>query len=203
MKDWGLTAAERRALRQLSTPAKMQAFLDRIPYNLERDGATMRSPRRVLRDRTAHCFEGAVLAAAALRVAGEPPLLVDLEAVRDDDHVLAVYRKHGLWGSVAISKFAGLRSREPVYRTIRELVLSYFEHYYNDAGEKTLRAYSRPVDLSRFDRIGWMTTEDDLWPIAAYLADIPHTAILPPSALRRRWMDARLRAAGLVGYPER
>lgn len=203
MKDWGLTAAECRALRQLSTPAKMQAFLDRIPYNLERDGATMRSPRRVLRDRTAHCFEGALLAAAALRVAGEPPLVVDLEAVRDDDHVLAVYREHGLWGSVAISKFAGLRSREPVYRTIRELVLSYFEHYYNDAGEKTLRAYSRLVDLSRFDRIGWMTTEDDLWPIAEYLAEIPHTPILPRNAVRRRWMDARLHAAGLVGYPKR
>jgi hypothetical protein len=202
MNDWGLTAAERRALRRLSSPVKIQAFLDEIPYNLELDGDTMRSPRRVLRDRTAHCFEGAILAAAALRISGEPPLVVDLEAVRDDDHVLAVYRQDGLWGSVAISKFAGLRFREPVYRSVRELVLSYFDHYYNDAGEKTLRAYSRPVDLSRFDRISWMTTEADLWPIAAYLARIPHIAILPPSAARRRrWMDPRLRAAGLLGYP--
>jgi hypothetical protein len=203
MYDRLLTPGERRAFRRLSTPVKIQEFLDRIPYNLELAGETMRSPRRVLRDRTAHCFEGAILAAAALRMQGRPPLIVDLEAVRDDDHVLAVYRDRGLWGSVAISKFAGLRFREPIYRSVRELVLSYFEHYYNDAGEKTLRAYSRPVDLARFDRISWMTTEDDLWPVASYLAEIPHIPILPGAlARRRRWMDARLRAAGLVGYPK-
>ncbi len=204
MTDFGLTADERRALRRLDTPARIQAYLDSIPYNLERDGETMRSPRRVLRDRTAHCFEGAVFAAAALRVAGRPPLVVDLESVRDDDHVLAVFRDDAHWGAVAISKFAGLRFREPVYATLRELVLSYFEHYYNDAGEKTLRAYSRRVHLGRFDGIAWMTTEDDLWPIAEHLVTIPHTPLLPaPLARRRRWTDPRLRKAGLVGYPKK
>src|SRR6202163_5163898 len=102
-------------------------------------------------------MEGALLGAAALRMLGHPPLVVDLEAVRDSDHVLAVYRVNGRWGAVAKSDYAGLRSREPVYATIRELAMSYFEHYYNPAGEKTLPAYSRPVNLTSFDRtIKWM-----------------------------------------------
>lgn len=199
----GLSGAELRALRRLATPERIQRFLDDIPYNLERGGDTARSPRRVLRDRTAHCFEGAVFAAAALRVQGHPPLIIDLEAVRDDDHVLAVYRERGHWGAVATSKFAGLRFREPVYRTLRELALSYYEHYYNDAGEKTLHAYSRrPVDLARFDAISWMTTEEDLWPIAEHLMRIAHTPLLPGTLVRRRrFTDERLRRAGLLGYP--
>ncbi|MBI2323398.1 MAG: hypothetical protein HYU87_00310, partial [Chloroflexi bacterium] len=142
---YGLTRRETAVLRRLSTPAKVQAYLDGLTYNLEKGGDTLRSPRRVIRDRTAHCAEAAFLAAAAFRVNGRPPIVVDLEAVRDDDHVVAVYRDRGLWGSVALSKFAGLRFRSAVYRTLRELVMSYFEDYYNWDGERTLRAYSRPV----------------------------------------------------------
>src|SRR5262245_40563625 len=135
--------SELAILRRVDTPAKIQKFLDcDLDYNKERDGETCRSPRRVLRDRTAQCMEGALFAAAALRVQGFPPLLVDLESVRDDDHVIAVFRQRGHWGAVAKSNYAGLRFRSPVYRTLRELVMSYFEHYYNPAGEKTLRAYS-------------------------------------------------------------
>ncbi|HKW78518.1 MAG TPA: hypothetical protein VJQ09_05405 [Candidatus Limnocylindria bacterium] len=202
MTALGFDAAELRALRALSTPAKIQRFLDEIPYNLERGGETVRSPRRVLRDRTAHCFEGAIFAAAALRVGGERPLIVDLESVRDDDHVITPYRARGYWGAVATSKFAGIRFREPVYRTLRELALSYFEDYYNDDGEKTLRAYSRPVDLSRFDRIAWMTSEADLWPIAHHLFRIPHVPLVPAHYARRRhWMDRRLYEAGYYRYP--
>jgi len=200
---FGLTDAETRALRRLSTPAKIQRFLDDIPYNLEKRGETVRSPRRVLHDRTAHCFEGALFAAAALRVNGKPPLIIDLVSVRDDDHVLALYRERGQWGAVATSKFAGLRAREPVYRTLRELALSYFEDYYNDAGERTLRAYAaRPVDLARFDRIGWMTAEEDLWVIGDHLAAIRHTSLLPAAYARRRhWMQRRPYEAGYHGYP--
>ncbi|OLC53900.1 MAG: hypothetical protein AUH85_13090 [Chloroflexi bacterium 13_1_40CM_4_68_4] len=191
-----------RALRALSTPEKIQRFLDEIPYNLEKNGETVRSPRRVLHDRTAHCFEGAIFAAAALRVRGERPLIVDLASVRDDDHVIAPYRVRGQWGAIATSKFAGIRFREPVYRTLRELVLSYFEDYYNDAGEKTLRGYSRPVDLSRFDRIGWMTTASELWPLTEYLYRVPHVALVPQGYARgRHWMDRRLYEAGYYGYP--
>ena len=145
---------ERRVLRKLTTPARIQRFLDcEIGYNLEPDGDTCNSPRLVLRHGVAHCMEGALVAAAALRLLGHPPLIVDLEAVRDSDHVLAVYRVDGHWGALAKSDYSGLRSREPVYRTLRELVMSYFEHYYNLAGEKTLRTYSRPVNLARFDRM--------------------------------------------------
>ena len=199
---YGLTRGETATLRRLRTPEKVQAYLDALTYNSEPDGETLRSPRRVMRDRTAHCAEGALLAAAAFRVHGRPPLLVDLEAVRDDDHVLAVYRDRGFWGAVATSKFAGLRYRAPVYRTVRELVLSYFEHYYNWDGERTLRAYSRPVSLARFDRIGWMTAEEDLWPVVEYLSVISHTPLIPAAAARRlARLDRRSYDAGLHGAP--
>ena len=189
-------------LHRLTTPAKIQRFLDdEIGYNQEPKGATCYSPSMVLRQRVAHCMEGALLAAMALRRLGYPPLLVDLEAVRDSDHVLAVYRAHGRWGAVAKSDYAGLRSREPVYATIRELAMSYFEHYYNAAGEKTLRAYSRPVNLARFDRkLEWMTTLDEVWDIPAHLCVIPHTRILTrPMERRLVRTDCRLYQAGRVG----
>lgn len=199
---YGLTRAETAQLRRLSTPEKVQAYLDGLTYNLEKDGETLRSPRRVMRDRTAHCAEAAFLAAAAFRLNGRPPLVVDLEAVRDDDHVLAVYRDAGLWGAVALSKFAGLRFRAPVYRTLRELVMSYFDDYYNWDGERTLRAHSRPVSLARFDRNGWMTAEEDLWPITDHLARIPHAPLLPSGVARRLPMvDKRSYEAGVHGAP--
>ena len=141
-ETWGLSAADLRTLRSLKSPAKIQKFVDSLTYQY---ADTAWSPGKVLRERKGHCLEGALLAAAALRVNGYPPLLMDLEAVRDDDHVLAIYRERGLWGSIAKSNFAGLRFRAPIYRTLRELALSYFEHYYNLRGERTLRAYSVPV----------------------------------------------------------
>jgi hypothetical protein len=191
--------AERAVFRRLGTFEKIQRFLDfDLAYNKEPDGVTCRSPRRVLRDRMAHCMEGALFGAAALRMLGHPPLLLDLEAVRDDDHVLAIFRQRGHWGAVAKSNYTGLRYREPVYRTLRELVMSYFEHYYNLRREKTLRRYSRPVDLSRFDARHWMTAEEDVWFVPEYLTTIGHTDLLrKPLALGR--VDDRLFAAGLVG----
>jgi hypothetical protein len=197
----GFHPAERNVLRRLTTPEKIQHFLDHdLAYNVEPHGDTCHSPRTVLRERVAHCMEGAVLGALALRLIGYPPLLVDLEAVRDSDHVLAVYRSNGRWGAVAKSDYSGLRSREPVYRTIRELVMSYFEHYYNPAGEKTLRAYSRPASLTRFDRIQWMNTDEELWEIPNHLCDIPHTRILTPKMERSlARMDQRLYKAGRLG----
>ncbi|MGA2136068.1 MAG: hypothetical protein ABSH50_27580 [Bryobacteraceae bacterium] len=188
-------------MRRLRTPEKIQLFLDcEIGYNKEIHGPTCRSPRGVLRDRLAHCLEGALFAAAALRVQGHPPLLLDLEAVRDDDHVLAIFRQHGHWGAIAKSNYSGLRFREPVYRTLRELAISYFEHYFNLAGEKTLRNYSRPVNLARFDRLGWMTAAEDVWEISEYLTGIPHTPLVKPPLTRRlNHVDARLQAAGKLG----
>ena len=194
---FSLNKQELALYRRLNTPEKIQKFLDDLPYNKERGGETCRGPRRVIRDNTAHCFEGALFAAAALRMNGFPPLIFDLESVRDDDHVIAIYKTNGCWGAIAKSNYSGLRFRSPVYRTLRELALSYFEHYYNLKGEKTLRAFSRPVNLKRFDRVNWMTAEDDLWIIPEYLVEISHTPLLRTN--RRMFMDKRLFDAGLVG----
>jgi len=199
----GLAPRERRALRALATPRGIQRFLDALPYHL---ASTAWSPRRVLRERTAHCLEGAIFAAAALREIGFPPLLLDLEAVQDTDHVVAVFRARGHWGAIAKSNFSGLRYREPVHRTLRELVMSYFEPYINLRGDRTLRAYSRPVDLSRFDRRhpGWAASAGDLWWVPEHLLTIPHTPLLARPLLGRlSRVDRRSLAAGLVGYRAR
>ncbi len=198
-RDWQrFNQTEQRMLRGLTTPARIQRFLDHeIGYNLEPQGDTCYSPRMVLRHKVAQCMEGALLGAAALRLLGHQPLLVDLEAVRDTDHVLAVYRAKGRWGAIAKSDYSGLRSREPVYRTVRELAMSYFEHYFNLKGEKTLRSYSRPVSLKRFDRMNWMTEERDVWEIPNHLCEISHTRILAPGMERSlSRMDERLYKAG-------
>jgi hypothetical protein len=188
-----------RRLRALRSPVGVQRALDAMPYHL---ATTAWSPGRVLAERTAHCLEGAIFAAAALRVLGFPPLLLDLEAVQDTDHVIAVYRVDGHWGAIAKSNFSGLRCRAPVYRSLRELVMSYFEDYVNLRGERTLRAYSRPVNLARFDRVhpGWMTSEADLWWIPEHLVDIPHTPLLTPAQERRLFrVDRRALDAAVVG----
>lgn len=199
-ETWGLSRSEIRELDRLSTPDRVQRFLDDLPYNHDTDPHTCFSPRLVLRHGRAHCMEGAMLAAAAFRLAGRPPLIVDLAAVRDDDHVLAVFREGRAWGAVAKSSYSGLRFRDPVYRTLRELVMSYFPHYYNPQGEKTLRAYSRPVNLARFDSRGWMASEEDVWYIPEHLVQIPHIRLLTPAQIRRLTrMDDLLYEAGMVG----
>lgn len=194
------TRDERAIFRRLDTPEKIQRYLDDLPYDKEPEGPRCRSPRRVLTDNTAHCMEGALFGAAALRMLGYPPLLLDLEAVRDDDHVLAIFSQRGHWGALAKSNYSGLRFREPVYRTLRELVMSYFEHYFNLQREKTLRNYSRPVNLRRFDALDWMTSDEDPWFIPEYLCTIAHTPLLSKRIVSRlNRVDARLFAAGLVG----
>jgi hypothetical protein len=195
---FGFTPLELRQLRALKTPVGIQKFLDELPYNLN---YTARSPQRVLRDRTASCLEGAIFAAAALRILGFPPLILDLEADRDTDHVIAVFKMHGSWGAIAKSNFTGCRYREPVYRTLRELAMSFFNIYFNLRGERTLRRYSRPVDLTRFDGENWMTTEKPIWFIAEYLCEIPHTPLLTPTmekSLTR--VDSRTRLGEMIGH---
>jgi hypothetical protein len=197
--SFGLTLREAGFLSRLSPPWRIQKYLDDLDYDSAASGC--RSPRRVLRERTVQCMDGALFAAAALRLQGHPPLLLDLEAVFDDDHVLAVFRENGGWGAIARSNYSGLRFREPIYRTLRELAASYFESYFNLRRQKTLRRYSRPINLARFDRRGWMTAEEDLWDIPAYLEGISHRPLLSPrqeSALGP--VDRRLFTAGLVGW---
>ena len=188
---------EQAVLSQLNSPWKVQQYLDSLPYTT--DDQT-RSPRRVMSDRCAHCTEGAIFAAAALRYLGRAPLIIDLRAENDDDHVIAIYRVGELIGAVAKSNFSGLRFREPIYRSYRELALSYFEHYFNVLGEKTLRSYSRPLDLSAFDAQAWMTTEEDLERVGQHLDALPHYPLIDGAmAQRLHPVDRRLYEAGLLG----
>jgi hypothetical protein len=194
-----LTRFEARLLTSLSPEWRIQEYLD-TTLVYDKKGGTCRSPRRVIRDGLCQCMDGALFAAAALRVQGRPALILDLEADHDDDHVLAVFKTRHGWGAIGRSNYSGLRYREPVYRTIRELVMSYFESYFNLRRQKTLRAYSRPLNLARFDRIRWMTAEEDLWDIPNHLLRIPHTKIATKAAIRTySRVDRRLFDAGLVG----
>lgn len=186
-----------RTLRALKTPVLIQKFIDALTYQY---ADTAGSPQRVLRERRGHCLEGALLAAAALRVNGHPPLVMDLEAVRDDDHVIALYREGGLWGGIAKSNFAGLRFRAPIYRTLRELALSYFDGYCNLRRERTLRAYSGPVNLERLDGQQWMTSEEEVWCVPELLIAARHYPLLPDKVARSLpRLDRRSFEAGLHG----
>src|SRR5271169_2422623 len=176
------TPAELRKLRSFKDSYGIQRFLDETPYHL---ADTAWSPREVLREQTSHCLEGAIFAAAALRALGFPPLVIDFEAENDTDHVLAVYRVKGHWGAVAKSNYTGCRYREPVYRSLRELAMSYFDTYFNLRRERTLRSFSRPVNLARFDGQQWMTTEEPIWFIVYHLLEIHHYKLLPKGMAKR------------------
>jgi len=197
-----LTPEELALIRGLSSPFRIQEFLDTIPYSVEE---IYRSPLRVLRDRQAHCFDGALFAAAALRRLGYPPLILELVPNdRDDEHLLALYRCDGLWGAVGQSNFVGLRFREPLYKTLRELALSYFEQYFNVQREKTLRGYRMPLDLRVFDGCNWMASNDHLEAIAVRLDRMrPVPLVKPDMEARLAPVDERTYRAGLLGADDR
>jgi hypothetical protein len=196
--DQVLTGAERRLIARLNTPYKIQLFLDTLSYGTE---TVYRAPLRVLRERTCQCFDGAVFGAAMLARLKYPALVLDLlPNRRDDDHVLALFRRNGHWGALAKSNFAGLRFREPVYRNLRELIMSYFEHYYNLQREKTLRGYTLPLDLKALDRSQWMTCDETMELISRRLDNIRRVSILTrPVIARLTPVDERSFRAGLQG----
>jgi hypothetical protein len=193
-----LTRAEQRLVSRLDSPHKIQLFLDDLSYGTE---TVYRAPLRVLHERTCQCFDGAVFGAAMLGRLGYPALILNLlPNKRDDDHVLALFRRDRHWGAVAKSNFVGLRFREPVYRSLRELVMTYFEHYYNLHREKTLRGYTLPLDLKAFDRLEWMTRDETMDLIAEKLDGIRRVTILRrPMAARLTLVDKRSCEAGLHG----
>jgi hypothetical protein len=196
-----LTRQERKTLSGLTTPAKIQAFLDEIPYSSEE---RYRCPLTVLRDGEGHCFDGALFGAAMLRRLGHPPRILDmLPNARDDDHLLALYKRDEHWGALAKSNFSGLRFREPIYRTLRELVMSYFEQYFNAAGEKTLRGYTVPLNLAAFDKLNWMTSDENLEAIAVRLEEIRKVRLLTQRmAAHLSPVDERSYQAGMLGVNE-
>ena len=199
--DQVLTESEREIVATLSTPAKIQAFLDELPYSTEH---IYRCPLRVLRDRRAHCFDGALFSAAILRCLGNPPLILDmLPNDRDDDHMLAIYKSNGYWGAIAKSNFVGLRFREPIYRTLRELIMSYFEQFYNVEREKTLRSYTLPLNLKAFDQLDWMTKDDFLERIAHRLDRVRRVPVLTEGMTSDlSLVDERSYRAGLLDANE-
>lgn len=180
-----LSPAEQKVFSKLSTPLKIQEFLDELPINFEPLGEdTIYSPRRVLREKKAHCVEGALFAAAALAYHGRPPLLLDIQTKAcDEDHVLAMFKQEGHWGAISKTNHGILRWRDPVYKTVRELAMSYFHEYIVADGEKTMLAYSRPFDLSRYDP-HWVVAELDLVQLICDLDDSPHVPVAPKRLLR-------------------
>jgi hypothetical protein len=183
-QDLGLTRAEFAVLQRLDTPRKVQDFVYGLKQNFELGGETCLTVREVLRTRRAHCIEAAMLAACAFWVHGEAPLLLDMRAVRDFDHVVALYRRHGHWGAISKTNGIFLRSRDPVYRDLRELAMSYFHEYTNRRSHKTLREYSLPYDLRRVDPAVWVSGEKGAWQVAAALDDIRHFTLVGRRHLR-------------------
>jgi hypothetical protein len=196
-----LSLDERKILDGLDSPNKIQAFLDGIPYSAD---SFYRCPLRVLRERKAHCFDGALFAAMALRRIGYPPLFLELiPNTRDDDHILALFKKNCHWGAVAQSNFTGLRYREPIHRSLRELVMSYFENYFNSAGEKTLVGYRGPINLKVFDDLDWMSSDAGLEKLSATMDRyrvVPLITAEMTASLSR--VDERSLKAGLLGANE-
>lgn len=198
-----LDADERAFFRHLASPAKIQDYLNTLSQNHEHTGHTLRSPRTIIRSGNAHCIEGALLAAAVLWYHGEPPLLLDLQSAhRDEDHVVALFRRFGHWGAISKTNHAVLRYREPVYETIHELVLSYFHEYFLQNGAKTLRNYSDPYDLSKHEDPAWLTAPGNLWYLARHLNDQPHYSVVSRAMIAsfRKADPIELRAGKLVEW---
>jgi hypothetical protein len=194
------TKEEKQFLKGLKDPWSIQVFLDSIVYN---PAYECRSPRWVIRKRSAHCFEGALFAAAALDFIGYKPLIVDMKAFNDDDHVIAVFKDEGYWGAVAKSNFTSLRYREPVYRSLRELIMSYFDFFFNIYGEKSLRSYSLPFNLTSINNRNWAITDDDLEYIGDKIESLYHFPLVSEKMIKKLSIasDSMLKA-GMLGSIE-
>lgn len=198
-----LTKEEIEILGKLNTPKKIQDFLNSMKINFEEHGDTCKSPRQVLKEKQCHCIEGAILAAMILRFHGKKPFVVDLTASsKDFDHVITVFEVNGKWGALSKTNHAVLRYREPVYSSVRELVMSFFHEYFTDDGKKTLRSYSLPVDLSRFDGFGWMHAFDEVWYIPDYLVKVKHFPIINRSQISglRNADEIEIQAGKIIEY---
>ena len=203
-EDLGLSPREYGLLARLDSPQRIQGFLNDIPTNHEIGGETVLSVREVLRQRRAHCIEGAMVAAAALWVNGDPPLLMHLDCHESDyPHVIALFRRGGAWGAISKTNGAPLRYRDPIYRNLRELALSYFHEYSNKRGQKTLRSYSVTFDLRRLDPGDWVTNPKSCWETHDRLVELRHFALITPR--QERLLSTRdkfeKKAYKLVQYP--
>ena len=188
---------EKEFLNRFNDPWSIQVFLDSIDYNPSYE---CRSPRWVIRKRSAHCFEGALFAAAVMDFLGYKPLIVDMKAFNDDDHVISVFREDGYWGAVAKSNFTSLRFREPVYRSLRELIMSYFDFFFNLNGDKSLRSYSLPFDLTLFNKRNWATTDEDIEYIGDKIESLYHFPVVSEKMIKKLNIASEsMLNAGLLG----
>ncbi len=193
---------ERKILGALTSPFAIHLYLEECAYRADTGNQEFRSrsPRWVMKERKAHCFEGALFAAAALQELGYDPLILDLGADRDDDHVIAPFKYKRSWGSISKSNFPVLLFREPVYKNLRELVMSYFDFYFNSDGEKTLRTYSLPLNLRRFDSRRWRTSDENMEYLTPDLEYRPHYRLISKSRERDLGkVEGRVYRAGLMG----
>ncbi len=182
-----LTPAETRLFKRLDTPQKIQDFLDKVPANFELDGDTVQSPRRLLQTRLAHCAEAALFGAAVLAFHGKRCWLMDLRALpSDQDHIVTLFKERGLWGAISKTNHAILRWRDPIYKSARELAMSYPHEYCLPGGKKSMLEYSRPFSLYRIAPERWVTAEDDLHWLMDKLDEAPHVPVAPTHAMRRR-----------------
>jgi hypothetical protein len=199
-----LTPAERRVFARLDTPQKIQAYLEKLPPNFELGGETYMSPRRALKARTVHCAEAAVLAAAILIYHGQPVWLMDIRALpSDQDHIVTLFKQRGLWGAISKTNHAVLRWRDPIYRSAREVAMTYAHEYNLDFGKKSMLAYSRPFSLTHYAPRRWVIAEEDLDWLMDALDDSPHDPVAPPHALKRRRKSTRveLKSQDLTEHP--
>lgn len=203
----GLTRKEYEVLKRLTTPIKIQNFLDALPFNFEKKGDTHMSPHRVLAEKKAHCIEGAMLAATALWIRGEPPLIMNVSprmGKGDFDHVVTLYKRGGYFGAISKTNHSVLRFRDPIYRTPRELALSYFHEWFlNSTREKVLECYSKPLDLRRFGT-DWITRGKDSWEISDALSERKHYSLVPKGNWRyvRKADSMELKAGRLIEWPK-
>jgi len=198
-----LTKEELNLIKKLNTPWKIQNFINSLKINYEDGDDTCYSPRKVLAEKSAHCIEGAILAAMILRFHKQEPLIVDMTGTpKDWDHVIAVFKKNNKWGAISKTNHAVLRYREPVYNSIRELIMSFFHEYTDNSGNKTLRSYSLPVNLKRFDYLNWMSTHKELWEIAEHLVTVKHFPILTRSQIAglRKQDNIEIKAGSLLEH---
>ncbi len=204
---YGFNKGEIKLFKSLNTPRKIQDFIDKIPINFEPTGDSFLSPREVLKQNRAHCIEGACLAAAILRFHGYKPLILDLTSYRyDEDHIITPFQIDGFWGAISKTNHGILRYREPIYQSVRELVMTFFHEYIkNETKSKTLRSYTKPIDLSQFDEKGWTTDENDLWYIVDHIFKTPHINILTKKQIAnlRKADDIEIKSSEITEWKHR
>ncbi|MBX4199030.1 hypothetical protein KW800_02015 [Candidatus Parcubacteria bacterium] len=194
------TSATFKKLKRLTTPEKVQDFLNTLPFNFEKKGETYRSVKKALEAGEAHCFEGALIAAAALQMHGHKPLLLDLRTSNGDaDHVVALFKKNKHWGAVSKTNHAVLRYREPVYASVRELAMSYFHEYFLHNGTKTMRKFSKPFDLSK-TKFDWLNSNEDLFDLVNALDHSPHVPVVPKGLKLRKAEKVEIKAGKIVEF---